>query len=195
MRPPTPTPTLHAGMGDTDLLIPLPCAVDPDNDECQDEEAEACVGGRCVNTVGSYYCSCQAPLVLDASQRRCVANDSQALGEPRRAARTYGVMRVHSGTRPAHRDRGFPPPQMPTRPCAGRRSAPTWCAAARAWTGRSPTPSAAASMARPGAWIAPSAPTATPVRPPLPRPTPQDMGTPRPRSHGLGRTRTQGCGA
>ncbi|XP_061453694.1 latent-transforming growth factor beta-binding protein 4 isoform X3 [Rhineura floridana] len=48
-----------------------------DNDECLDEEAEPCVGGRCINTIGSYYCFCAAPLVLDASQRRCVANASQ----------------------------------------------------------------------------------------------------------------------
>lgn len=53
----------------------------PDNDECLDEEAEPCVGGGCVNTIGSFYCACTPPLVLDGSQRRCVANDSQALGE------------------------------------------------------------------------------------------------------------------
>ncbi|KAM6395752.1 LOW QUALITY PROTEIN: latent-transforming growth factor beta-binding protein 4 [Rhynochetos jubatus] len=46
-----------------------------DNDECGAEEAEPCLGGRCVNTVGSYYCS-SPPLVLDGSQRRCVANDT-----------------------------------------------------------------------------------------------------------------------
>eukprot|EP00075_Anas_platyrhynchos_P014773 XP_027304026.1 latent-transforming growth factor beta-binding protein 2-like [Anas platyrhynchos] len=38
---------------------------------------------------------------------------------------------------------------------------PTWCAGARGWTGRRPTPSAAASTARPGAWTAPCAPRDT----------------------------------
>ncbi|XP_044281353.1 latent-transforming growth factor beta-binding protein 4 isoform X1 [Varanus komodoensis] len=52
-----------------------------DNDECLDEEAEPCVGGRCVNTLGSYHCECAAPLVLDGSRRRCVANSSQGSGD------------------------------------------------------------------------------------------------------------------
>uniref|UniRef100_A0A670ZRK0 Latent transforming growth factor beta binding protein 4 n=1 Tax=Pseudonaja textilis TaxID=8673 RepID=A0A670ZRK0_PSETE len=50
-----------------------------DNDECLDEEAEPCVGGHCINTIGSYYCSCTAPLVLDPSQRRCVTNENEDL--------------------------------------------------------------------------------------------------------------------
>jgi latent transforming growth factor beta binding protein len=52
-----------------------------DNDECADEEP-ACEGGRCVNTVGSYHCTCEPPLVLDGSRRRCVSNESQSLGNP-----------------------------------------------------------------------------------------------------------------
>uniref|UniRef100_A0A3B4TVW3 Latent-transforming growth factor beta-binding protein 4 n=1 Tax=Seriola dumerili TaxID=41447 RepID=A0A3B4TVW3_SERDU len=42
------------------------CVCVSDHDEC---EEESCVGGVCVNTVGSYYCSCQPPLVLDDTQR------------------------------------------------------------------------------------------------------------------------------
>lgn len=52
-----------------------------DNDECADEEP-ACEGGRCVNTIGSYHCTCEPPLVLDGSGRRCVSNESQSLGNP-----------------------------------------------------------------------------------------------------------------
>ena len=51
-----------------------------DNDECADEEP-ACEGGRCVNTIGSYHCTCEPPLVLDGSRRRCVSNESQSLGK------------------------------------------------------------------------------------------------------------------
>uniref|UniRef100_A0A663F118 Latent transforming growth factor beta binding protein 4 n=1 Tax=Aquila chrysaetos chrysaetos TaxID=223781 RepID=A0A663F118_AQUCH len=73
----TPPPLLPAPLP---LPNPLPLSPPPDNDECGAEEAEPCLGGRCVNTVGSYYCSCPPPLVLDGSQRRCVANDTH-LGE------------------------------------------------------------------------------------------------------------------
>ena len=52
-----------------------------DNDECADEEP-ACEGGSCVNTIGSYHCTCEPPLVLDGSGRRCVSNESQSLGNP-----------------------------------------------------------------------------------------------------------------
>lgn len=65
------TPSLHASL---------------DNDECADEEP-ACEGGRCVNTIGSYHCTCEPPLVLDGSRRRCVSNESQSLGTPPPAPR------------------------------------------------------------------------------------------------------------
>lgn len=75
---------------------PLPATLD--NDECADEEP-ACEGGRCVNTVGSYHCTCEPPLVLDGSRRRCVSNESQSLGNP-----------TSSLSRPA------PPPPITPRP-------------------------------------------------------------------------------
>lgn len=49
-----------------------------DNDEC---EQESCVGGACVNTVGSYYCSCPPPLVLDETQRNCVNSSHLTVGK------------------------------------------------------------------------------------------------------------------
>ena len=50
----------------------------PDHDEC---EEESCVGGVCVNTVGSYYCSCAPPLVLDDTQRNCVNSSHLTVGK------------------------------------------------------------------------------------------------------------------
>ncbi|XP_073905581.1 latent-transforming growth factor beta-binding protein 1 isoform X8 [Castor canadensis] len=41
-----------------------------DMDECQDPNS--CIDGQCVNTEGSYNCFCTHPLVLDASEKRCV---------------------------------------------------------------------------------------------------------------------------
>lgn len=64
---------------------PQPLSPALDNDECaldNDDEEPACEGGRCINTVGSYHCTCEAPLVLDGSRRRCVTNESQSLGNP-----------------------------------------------------------------------------------------------------------------
>lgn len=49
-----------------------------DHDEC---EEETCVGGACVNTVGSYYCSCPPPLVLDDTQRNCVNSSHLTVGK------------------------------------------------------------------------------------------------------------------
>nr|XP_045006723.1 latent-transforming growth factor beta-binding protein 1 isoform X4 [Jaculus jaculus] len=41
-----------------------------DMDECQDPNS--CIDGQCVNTEGSYNCFCSHPMVLDASEKRCV---------------------------------------------------------------------------------------------------------------------------
>lgn len=54
------------------------CVCVSDHDEC---EEESCVGGACVNTVGSYYCSCPPPLVLDDAQRSCVNSSHLDVGE------------------------------------------------------------------------------------------------------------------
>ncbi|XP_014455555.2 latent-transforming growth factor beta-binding protein 1 isoform X2 [Alligator mississippiensis] len=41
-----------------------------DTDECQDPDS--CIDGQCVNTEGSYNCFCTHPMVLDASEKRCI---------------------------------------------------------------------------------------------------------------------------
>lgn len=54
------------------------CDSASDHNEC---EEESCVGGVCVNTVGSYYCSCPPPLVLDSTQRNCVNSSDLNVGK------------------------------------------------------------------------------------------------------------------
>uniref|UniRef100_A0A671QWJ3 Latent-transforming growth factor beta-binding protein 4-like n=1 Tax=Sinocyclocheilus anshuiensis TaxID=1608454 RepID=A0A671QWJ3_9TELE len=58
---------------DTDLLECI------DNNECESEET--CTGGQCVNTLGTFYCTCEPPLVLDDTQRNCVNARGLAEGE------------------------------------------------------------------------------------------------------------------
>lgn len=89
-----------------------------DNDECaldNDEEEPACEGGRCVNTVGSYHCTCEPPLVLDGSRRRCVTNESQSLGSPVPAALTMHLRMTKSFPfNPSHAlQKTMPSPKKP----------------------------------------------------------------------------------
>lgn len=50
-----------------------------DNNECESEDM--CPGGVCVNTLGSYYCKCEPPLVLDDTQRSCVNSSGLTVGK------------------------------------------------------------------------------------------------------------------
>lgn len=51
-----------------------------DVDECEAEE-DSCPGGICVNTLGSHFCTCELPLVLDDTQRSCVNSTGLAVGK------------------------------------------------------------------------------------------------------------------
>ncbi|XP_043931330.1 latent-transforming growth factor beta-binding protein 4-like [Protopterus annectens] len=61
------------------LTFEFQCRQKQDYDECQDENT--CLGGRCSNTIGSYYCTCTPPLVLDSSQHKCVTNTTETLAQ------------------------------------------------------------------------------------------------------------------
>lgn len=50
-----------------------------DNDEC--ENGDTCPGGLCVNTLGSYYCTCEPPLVLDDTRRSCINSSGLTVGK------------------------------------------------------------------------------------------------------------------
>lgn len=54
-----------------------------DVDECDELGPNACVAGRCLNTVGSFECECPPGTVLDSSGRVC-------LGEHRNTPRRGG---------------------------------------------------------------------------------------------------------
>lgn len=43
-----------------------------DVDECYNLGTEACVNGRCLNTIGSYECECSPGSVLDNTGRICI---------------------------------------------------------------------------------------------------------------------------
>lgn len=85
----TPNRSSAAKFAQTDLNFCVnkvfPSLFVSDHDEC---EEESCVGGICVNTVGSYYCSCQPPLVLDDTQRNCVNSSDLNEGKPQLPAST-----------------------------------------------------------------------------------------------------------
>uniref|UniRef100_A0A8C9WFI6 Latent transforming growth factor beta binding protein 3 n=1 Tax=Scleropages formosus TaxID=113540 RepID=A0A8C9WFI6_SCLFO len=46
------------------------CFVPTDVDECHDESL--CTNGRCINTRGSFYCTCSLPWIPDTSKKKCV---------------------------------------------------------------------------------------------------------------------------
>lgn len=68
---------------DSDVVTLCLC-VSADNDECQSEDT--CTGGLCVNTLGTFYCTCESPLVLDDTQRNCV--NASGLTEGKRCKNT-----------------------------------------------------------------------------------------------------------
>ena len=43
-----------------------------DVDECVELGEEACVGGVCVNVIGSYRCECEEGTILDSTGRFCI---------------------------------------------------------------------------------------------------------------------------
>lgn len=43
-----------------------------DVDECNELGEDACVGGTCVNVIGSYRCECDEGTILDSTGRYCI---------------------------------------------------------------------------------------------------------------------------
>ncbi|GIY47216.1 fibrillin-1 [Caerostris extrusa] len=45
-----------------------------DIDECQEKISDICIGGTCINSLGSYRCECETGSALDASRNICIDN-------------------------------------------------------------------------------------------------------------------------
>ncbi|VFV38979.1 latent-transforming growth factor [Lynx pardinus] len=140
-----------------------------DVDECQLFRDQVCKSGVCVNTAPGYSCYCSNGYYYHAQRLECVDNDECADEEPAcEAASTPWALIIA----PASPHWCWTAPgaaasltraraSMTIWECAGRKWGLTSCAVALGWTARPPTQSAAASMARPGAWTVPSAPPRT----------------------------------
>ena len=64
------------------ILKLCPCPLAPlDINECE-VFPDLCIGGVCINTVGSYVCNCRVGFVLDESIRTCVGKSGPGSHRP-----------------------------------------------------------------------------------------------------------------